>query len=80
MPKKFIVYGREDCHLCEDMMTTLRNLQQEFLFEFERINIDKDKNLIQLYSDRVPVLFAVKEEKELCHYFIDTVAFNNYFT
>jgi len=76
--RKLAVYGREGCHLCEDMIASLRNLQKEMQFEFEVINIDNDENLIRLYSERVPVLFAVEEQKELCHYFLDAEAFNAY--
>lgn len=72
------MYGREGCHLCEDMIASLRNLQKKIQFEFEVINIDNDENLIQLYGERVPVLFAVEEQKELCHYFLDLEAFNAY--
>lgn len=77
--KKLIVYGRERCHLCEDMIASLGDLQKKFQFEFAVINIDKDENLTRLYSERVPVLFAVKEKKELCHYFLDSEVFNAYF-
>lgn len=77
-PRRVVVYGREGCHLCEDMIASLRNLQKKIQFEFEVINIDNDENLIQLYGERVPVLFAVEEQKELCHYFLDLEAFNAY--
>lgn len=76
--RRVVVYGREGCHLCEDMIASLRSLQKKIQFEFEVINIDNDENLIQLYGERVPVLFAVEEQKELCHYFLDSEAFNAY--
>lgn len=76
--RRVVVYGREGCHLCEDMIASLRSLQKKIQFEFEVINIDNDENLIQLYGERVPVLFAVEEQKELCHYFLDLEAFNAY--
>lgn len=78
--RKLAVYGREGCHLCEEMIASLRDLQKKFRFEFEVINIDGDENLVQLYGERVPVLFAVKEKKELCHYFLDSKVFNAYFS
>lgn len=77
-PRRVVVYGREGCHLCEDMIASLRSLQKKIQFEFEVINIDNDENLIQLYGECVPVLFAVEEQKELCHYFLDSEAFNAY--
>lgn len=77
-PRKLAIYGREGCHLCEDMVASLRNLQKEFQFEFTVINIDEDENLIRLYGERVPVLFAVNEKKELCHYFLDSEVLDAY--
>lgn len=62
-PRRVVVYGREGCHLCEDMIASLRSLQKKIQFEFEVINVDNDENLIQLYGERVPVLFAVEEQK-----------------
>lgn len=76
--KKLIVYGREGCHLCEEMITSLQDLQKKSRFEFEVVNIDDDERLAQLYTERVPVLFAVNENKELCHYFLDTAVVNAY--
>lgn len=76
--KKLIVYGREGCHLCEEMIDSLRILQKEVRFEFDVINIDEDENLVELYNERVPVLFAVKEQKELCHYFLDSTVIKAY--
>ncbi|MXS85154.1 glutaredoxin family protein [Nitrosomonas sp. HPC101] len=77
--KKLAIYGRKGCHLCEEMIASLCNLQKEFRFEFTVINIDEDENLIRLYGVRVPVLFAVNEKKELCHYFLDSEVLDAYF-
>jgi thiol-disulfide isomerase/thioredoxin len=79
-PRKLIVYSREGCHLCEEMITSLYAMQKEIRFEFEVVNIDNDKNLIGLFSERVPVLFDAVEEKELCHYFLDQATVSAYFT
>ena len=78
--RKVIVYGRDGCHLCEEMIASLQILQKKSYFELEIINIDEDKNLAQLYDDRVPVLFAVNENKELCHYFLDSDVVDTYFS
>lgn len=77
-PRKLIVYGREGCHLCEEMIASLRVLQKKIWFELEVINIDENEHLTRLYNDRVPVLFAVNENKELCHYFLDSDVINAY--
>jgi hypothetical protein len=41
------------------------------------IDIDRDKNLIELYDSRVPVLCLANPglaEQEICHYFFDEAA------
>jgi glutaredoxin len=44
------------CHLCEDAEATLISLQDELSFDIEVIDIDKDPELVRLYSDQVPVI------------------------
>lgn len=78
--RKMIVYGKEGCHLCEEMIASLRVLQKQSRFEMEVINIDRNEYLMQLYSDRVPVLFSVNESKELCHYSLDSDVVDAYFS
>ncbi|MBE7526555.1 glutaredoxin family protein [Betaproteobacteria bacterium PRO4] len=78
IPKKFLVYGREGCHLCEEMIASLRELQQKKQFELDIINVDNNEQLTQLYGEKVPVLFAVNENKELCHYFLDAGVVDTY--
>ena len=76
--KKLIVYGRRKCHLCEEMIVSLRALQEGTLFEFEVIDIDGNENLTRLYGEHVPVLYAAAEKRELCHYFLDPEVVNAY--
>lgn len=76
--KKLIMYGRDECHLCAEMISSLKTLQKETPFLLEIIDIDKDKNLVERYNDRVPVLVAAAEGRELCHYFLDVEAVNTY--
>lgn len=76
--RKLIVYGKEGCHLCEEMIASLEVLQKESRFELEVINIDGNEYLMRLYCDRVPVLFSVNENKELCHYFLDSDVVDTY--
>lgn len=76
--KKLIVYAREGCHLCEEMISSLGVLQKENNFEFEVINIDSDAHFVGLYNERVPVLYDAIAKKELCHYFLDQAVFDAY--
>ncbi|MEK7791591.1 MAG: glutaredoxin family protein [Pseudomonadota bacterium] len=76
--KEFIVYGREDCHLCQDMILALQNLQEQVSFKFEMINIDTSAQLITLYGNKIPVLISKLDNKEICHYFLDRTALDEY--
>jgi glutaredoxin len=53
---KVTVYSRQGCHLCEDAENILESLCEELNFEIEVIDIDKDAELVKLYSDQVPVI------------------------
>ena len=50
------VYSRKGCHLCDDAYTTLQSMQAELNFEIEVIDIDQNQELVNLYSDQVPVI------------------------
>lgn len=76
--KKLVVYAREGCHLCEEMISSLGVLQKENNFEFEVIDIDSDAHLVGLYNERVPVLYDAIAKKELCHYFLDQAVLDAY--
>lgn len=76
--KKLIVYAREGCHLCEEMISSLGVLQTKNKFKFEVVDIDNDAHLVGLYNERVPVLFDAIAKKELCHYFLDQAVFDAY--
>ncbi|MCO6426527.1 glutaredoxin family protein [Nitrosomonas communis] len=78
--KKLIVYGRMDCHLCQEMIASLQKLQGQIEFEFEMIDIDSDPELVSQYNERIPVLVSVTgKQEEICHYYLDTAALDAYF-
>lgn len=60
------VYSRSYCHLCEDMITALRELQGRCRFRLDVVDVDSDPALESRYGDKVPVL--VRNGDELCHY------------
>lgn len=76
--KTLIVYGREDCHLCQDMIVALQNLQGQVSFEFQVVDIDSDPKLIALYGEKIPVLMSPLTNQEICHYFLDVAALDDY--
>ena len=50
------VYSRHGCHLCEVAVETLMPLSKELDFEIEIIYIEGSQELINLYSDQIPVI------------------------
>ncbi len=76
--KTLVVYGRDECHLCQDMVLALQNLQEQVSFTFQVINIDSNPELIALYGERIPVLMSPLNNQEICHYFLDLAALDDY--
>lgn len=73
-----IVYSREECHLCQDMIHALQSMQEQNAIEFEVIDIDNDPQLVSRYGERIPVLLAFKDGPEICHYHLDQTALDAY--
>ncbi|AEJ01757.1 glutaredoxin 2 [Nitrosomonas sp. Is79A3] len=76
--KTLIVYGREDCHLCQNMIVALQDIQERISFNFKVIDIDSDAELIALYGEKIPVLVSPLTNQEICHYFLDVAALDDY--
>lgn len=64
------MYGRSDCHLCDDMAAALRPLQARLGFELEMLDVDAHPALEQRFGERVPVLVD-SEGAEICHYWLN---------
>ena len=73
----FTLYSRSYCHLCEDMRAALAELMAGVDHRIDVIDVDSDPDLLVLYDELVPVLFASWTEtgaqpgRQLCHYFLD---------
>jgi glutaredoxin len=50
------VYSRHGCHLCELAIETLSTLDKELNFQIHVIYIEDNNELIDLYSDQIPVI------------------------
>ncbi len=71
--KRFILYSRSYCHLCDDMLKALRELSGEAL-PIEVVDVDLDAELVERYDELVPVLMGVEEghaPRQLCNYFLN---------
>ena len=51
------IYSRRDCHLCEVVKETLRQMESLADFSWQEIDIDSDPELQRLYDQEVPVVF-----------------------
>jgi thiol-disulfide isomerase/thioredoxin len=71
--KRFILYSRSYCHLCDDMLKALRELSGEAL-PIEVIDVDLQDELVERYDELVPVLMGLEEghaPRQLCNYFLN---------
>ncbi len=50
------VYSRKNCHLCDLAVESLESVQAELNFEIEKIYIDGNNELVQMYGEEVPVI------------------------
>jgi len=68
----FTVYSRQECHLCEDLLAQLIQLQQANDFNITEVDVDSSPQLIEQYGSQVPVVTC--DDQQLCHYFLDQAA------
>jgi glutaredoxin len=53
---KVVVYTKEGCHLCENVIHELQKLQQEHSFDLGKQDIAVDAELFERYKDVIPVV------------------------
>ena len=70
------LYSRLGCHLCEDMEKLLPSYLQQSAISLNIVYIDDEPELEQQYGTSIPVLKA--GEREICHYFLDVKALQQY--
>lgn len=75
---KLVVYGRNECHLCQQMIADLQQQQTRIAFDFAVIDIDVDPVLAARYNDKIPVLITLPDETEICHHFLNLQALDDY--
>jgi glutaredoxin len=63
------VYSRPGCHLCEEALRELRELQDELGFAVHERDISLDERLHDAYFERIPVIEL--DGEELCEYFLE---------
>lgn len=73
MDHRLLLYSRNGCHLCQDMLAQARPWAAEYGLEIELVDIDDDLALAKRYNLRIPVLEL--DGREICHHFFDQAAF-----
>lgn len=63
------ILSKPGCHLCEEALERLRELQGELGFELRERDIAAEEALHRAYFERIPVVLL--DGEELCEYFLD---------
>lgn len=66
------VCNRSHCHLYQEMITALLELQGRFCFDLRVVDVDADPALKRRCGEKVPVFAHGK--RELCHTNLDRAA------
>ena len=74
--QELTLISRTYCHLCHDMEEALKPLLSGYQVSLQVLDVDADPELEAKYDELVPVLLAGKHE--LCHYFLDVPAVQDY--
>ena len=63
------LYGRANCHLCDDARAALERMRLERPFALREIDIESDPALHARYLERIPVIAL--DGEELFDFFVD---------
>ena len=74
---KLDLYVRQDCHLCSDFIQALSESPDSDQIEVNILDVDERPEWQKAYGYLVPVLMA--DNTEICHYFFDQLALNQYY-
>jgi glutaredoxin len=57
MPSRLVLYGRPECHLCDEARAGLEQLRRDGVaFELDEVDIESDDELLRRYLERIPVI------------------------
>jgi glutaredoxin len=66
------LYGRPDCHLCDDARAALERVRATHPFRLDEVDIETDDALLKRYLERIPVVAL--DGEELFDLFVDEEA------
>ncbi len=58
MPHKVTIYGKKGCCLCDQAVDVLEKVNASFPFEFEKIDISDNKELLAEFGLTIPVVLV----------------------
>ena len=61
-PITVVLYGRADCHLCDDARVVLERVRADVPFDLVERDIERDEALHRRYLERIPVVEVAGEE------------------
>ena len=68
--------SRPGCHLCDDMLHALSELQGRCGFSVAVVDVDRDPELARDYGNDIPVLLHAGTE--LCRHRLDSASLTDY--
>ena len=69
---RVVLYGKADCHLCDEMKTVVDEVRREMFFALEVVDIASDPALAATYGLEIPVL--VIDGRKAFKYRVDAAA------
>ena len=63
--RRITLYGRPDCHLCDDAQAVLDRVGEPY----DVVDIESDDELFKRYLERIPVV--VVDGEEVFEFFVD---------
>jgi hypothetical protein len=57
------LYTKPDCCLCDEALDVIARVRGEHPFDLEKVNIEADARLSDLYGERIPVVLVDGIEK-----------------
>lgn len=55
-PARVVLYGRPECHLCDEMKAVVEAVRRQTAFDLEIVDVDGDPALVEAYGLEIPVL------------------------
>jgi hypothetical protein len=54
--RRVVLYGKPECHLCDEMKAVVDEVGREIAFTLEVVDVNGDPALLERYGHEVPVL------------------------